>query len=338
MKFLLFLPMLFFSVLAFADKPFNLEQFHSSQEAGEKILLHFHADWCPTCKAQKKVLAQLEPTGALSKMTVYTVDYDKETDFKKEMKVTAQSTFITFFGKVEVERSSGVTNSDEIKTMLINLSRLTLADQLALMQKQSMEKLPPETAKIMKDATDKLRSEQLAEKALKVGQKMPDFTLPDANGKKISLKTLLKSGPVIVTFYRGSWCPYCNAQLSNYQQHLADIKAKHATLVAISPEKPDLSLLLAEKKKLEFPILTDQNNALAKKFGLVFTVTPELKQVYTKFGIDLEKSQGNADWRLPIPATFLIGKNGKILFAHVDPDYTKRAELSDILAVIQTKE
>ena len=335
MKFLIFLSVLILSGIVLADTPFNIDKFHASQEAGEKILLHFHADWCPTCKAQKKVLAQFESSGNLNKIKVYAVDYDKETDFEKEMKVTAQSTFITFFGKVEVERNSGVTNSDKIKTLIANLSNMTLSDQLVLMQKLSLEKIPPEAVKIMKDATDKLRSEQLALKALKVGQKMPDFTLPDANGKNLNLKTLLKNGPVILIFYRGSWCPYCNAQLSNYQQHLGDFKSKGANLVAISPEKPDLAVLMAEKKKLEFPILTDKNNTLAKKFGLVFAVTPELKQIYTNFGIDLEKSQGNADWRLPIPATYVVGKDGKITYAHVDPDYTKRANPEEIMAVLK---
>ena len=335
MKFLVFLVLLTSSAMAFADTPFTIQNFHASQEAGEKILLHFHADWCPTCKAQQKVLAELKSSGILNKITVYPVDYDKEVEFKKEMKVTAQSTFITFFGKVEKERSSGVTNIDKIKNMITNLSNMTLSDQLALMEKESSEKVPAEAAQIMKAATDKLRAEQLAGKALKKGQKMPDFTLPDAQGKNINLKALLKNGPVIVTFFRGSWCPYCNAQLSNYQQHLGDIKAKGATLIAITPEKPDLTLLMAEKKKLEFPILTDKNNALAKKFGLVFAVTPELKKIYTKFGVDLEKSQGNADWRLPIPATYVVGKDGKIIYAHVDPDYTKRPDPSEFLAVLK---
>ena len=335
MRIFIFLSVLISSVFAFADLPFNIDKFHASQDAGEKIVLHFHADWCPTCKVQKKVLAELEPTGVLKNITVYTVDYDKETEFKTEMKVTAQSTFITFFGKVEVERSNSVTDKDKIQSMLTSLTKMTLQDQLALMKKQSSEKIPPEAAKIMKEATDKLRSSQLAEKALKKGQKMSDFTLSDAKGAKVSLKSLLKKGPVVITFYRGSWCPFCNAQLSNYQQHIADFKSKGATLVAISPEKPDLTVLMEEKKKLEFPILFDKNNELAKKFGLVFTVTPELKQIYTKFGIDLEKTQGNADWRLPIPATYVVGKDGKVIYSHVDVDYTMRASVEDILTALK---
>jgi peroxiredoxin len=335
MKFLMLWSLLLFSLNAFADRPFNLDQFHASQESGEKILLHFHADWCPTCKAQKKILAQLDSSGLLKQITVYTVDYDKETDFKKEMKVTAQSTFISFFGKVEVERSTGITDADKIKTMLNSLSQMTLTDQLELMHKQSLERIPPEALKVMKEATDQLRTQQLAEKALKKGQKMPDFNLPDAKGKNVRLKDLLRHGPVIVTFYRGSWCPYCNAQLSSYQHHLGELKAKGATLVAITPEKPDLVVLMEEKKKLEFPILTDKNNALAKKFGLAFTVTPELKQVYTKFGIDLEKSQGTAEWLLPIPATYVVDKSGKIIFAHVNPDYTKRADPAELISVLK---
>ena len=100
MKLLMLVSLLFASVIAWGETPFTIEKFHASQEAGDKILLHFHADWCPTCKTQKKILSQLEPSGVLKPITVYTVDYDKETEFKKEMKVTAQSTFISFFGKI----------------------------------------------------------------------------------------------------------------------------------------------------------------------------------------------------------------------------------------------
>jgi peroxiredoxin len=163
---------------------------------------------------------------------------------------------------------------------------------------------------------------------------MPAFSLPDSKGKMTSLKSLLKNGHVIIAFYRGSWCPYCNAQLNNYQKNLAEFKSKGATLIAITPEKPDLTTVTESGKKLEFQILTDKNNKLAKKLGLVFALTPELKELYKKFGIDLEKSQGNADWNLPVPATYVVSKTGKIIYSFVDVDYTQRASAEDILAAL----
>ncbi len=321
---------------AWADVPFNLESFHQSQKNDEKLLLHFHADWCPTCKAQKKVLAKLAKAGKLSGITIFTVDYDKEVEFKKEMKVNQQSTFISFYGGVETGRISGITREEDIKKFLdTSLVSLELKDQLRLMKEASAAKVPPEKAKILEEATEKLRRDQIVEKALKVGQPMPGFSLPDAHGKKVSLDDLLKKGPVIISFYRGSWCPYCNAQLNGYQQHLAEFKAHGATLVAITPEKPDLTALTEEKKKLKFPILTDTGNKFASKLGLVFSVTGQLKEMYKQFGIDLEKSQGNSDWMLPVPATYVISTEGKVTFAFIDVDYTKRADPIDILKALE---
>jgi len=332
----IFLASILFVGAAQAETPFTLDAFHQSQKKNEKILLVFFADWCPTCKTQKKVLTQLEKDGFLKGLTTYEVNYDKETDFKKELKITQQSTFVSFYGNVETARSTGITNADEIKKYLSNsLVNLTLKDQLNLLNQAWHKKASPERVKAVEASINKLREEHLAEKALKEGQTMPDFSLADAHGKTVNLKSLLKKGSVIVAFYRGSWCPYCNAQLSEYQKHLADFKAKGASLVAITPEKPDLTVLTEEQKKLEFPILTDANNKLATKFGLVWGVESELKKIYQEAGLDLEKNQGNDDWKLPVPATYVVGKNGKIKYAFVDVDFSRRAEPSEILKALE---
>jgi peroxiredoxin len=329
---LLFLLILFLENTAMAEVPFTSDAFHKSQANNEKILLVFFADWCPTCKAQEKVFTKIEKEGAFNDITVYNVNYDKEVDFKREMKVTQQSTFVSFYGGVESGRATGITNEDAIKKYLSDtLTGLTLKDQLRLMSEATARKLPTEKAKALQDALNKLRDSHLTDHALKVGQRMPDFSLKDVHGKTVRLKDLRKKGPVIVTFYRGSWCPYCNAQLSAYQQHLKEFRAKGATLVAITPEKPDLAVISEEKKKLEFPILTDSDNSLAKKFGLVWAVEGELKKIYSQFGIDLEKDQGNSEWKLPIPATYVVAKDGKIKYAFLDVDYTHRADPLDLL-------
>lgn len=321
---------------AHATVPFSRSAFEAAQQKNEKIILHFHADWCPTCKAQAKTFEHLEAEGALKGLTLMRVDYDKEKDFKKELSVTSQSTLVTFFGAVETGRVTGITSDADLRGFVKSkLSDLTLQDQLRLMKEASAAKIPPEVAKIMQDELAKLKKTQIENHVLKVGQTMPNFKLNDATGKPVDLKSLLKKGPVVVTFYRGSWCPYCNAQLSDLQKHMAEFKAKGATLVAITPEKPDMAALTAEKKKLEFPILYDEGNKLADKTGLVFKLSPELKAVYTKFGIDLEKDQGNADWKLPIPASFVLAKTGKVIFSFVDADYTNRADTEKLIAAIK---
>lgn len=327
--------MFMFTSMAMAEVPFNIEAFQKAQKNNEKILLHFHADWCPTCRVQKKVLAKLEAEGILKEITVYSVDFDNESTLKKDLKVNQQSTFIAYLGGVESGRATGITNEADIKSFVESrLIKITLTEQLQLIKEASASKIPPEKAKIMAEAVDKLRQSHLSEKAFKVGDKMPDFSLPDAHGKIVKLKDLLKNGPAIITFYRGSWCPYCNLQLNSYQQHLAEFRSKGASLIAITPEKPDLTVLTEEKKKLEFSVLTDNSNKYASKLGLVFEVNEELKKLYTQFGIDLEKSQGNAEWKLPIPATYIVSKKGKIIYAFIDVDYTKRADPKDLIQVL----
>lgn len=318
------------SMSALAMQPFNSEAFQKAQKGGQKILLHFHADWCPTCRAQQKTLSTLEKDGALKGITSFTVDYDKETDLKKQLKVTSQSSFIAFLGGLENGRVTGVTSESDIKAFLDKtLVNVTLNDQLRMMREAS--KIPPEKKKVMEEAAEKLRKSHLAEKVLKVGDTMPDFSLPNASGKKIQLSSVLKKGPVVIAFYRGSWCPYCNVQLNSYQQHLSEFKKRGATLLAITPEKRDLSVETAKSKKIEFDILTDKDNQLAQKLGLVFGVPAELKALYQQFGIDLEKSQGNPDWKLPVPATYIVQGDRKITYAFVDTDYTQRAEPGDLL-------
>lgn len=321
---------LFFSFNAFAAQPFDGDSFQKAQKGGQKVLLHFHADWCPTCRAQQKTLSTLEKAGATSGITIFTVDYDKETDFKKQLKVTSQSSFIAFLGGLENGRVAGISSEADIKAFIDKaLVNVTLNDQLKMMREAS--KLPPEKKKIMEEAADKLRKSHMAEKALKVGDTMPDFSLPNASGKKIQLSKVLKNGPAIIAFYRGSWCPYCNVQLNSYQQHLGEFKNRRATLLAITPEKRDVSVETKNTKKIEFDILTDKNNQFAQRLGLVFGLPAELKALYQQFGIDLEKSQGNPEWKLPVPATYIVQSDRKITYAFVDSDYTQRAEPADLL-------
>jgi len=334
-KLTLFILMMGLTGATYAETPFTPAAFHAAQVNGDKILLHFSADWCPTCRAQKSALSDLEKEGALNGILLFTVDYDNEADFKKTMRVTEQSTFVAFYGTVETGRVTGITSQEDIKEFIDkSLATVSMGDQMDRMR-QSMQKLPPEKKKIMEDAVEKLRASGLAEKALRVGQTMPDFELPNAQGKIVRLQDLVKAGPVIVSFYRGSWCPYCNIQLNSYQQHLADFRRLGANLVAITPEKPDLTVLTEEKKKLEFEILTDKDNAVAKKLGLVYGVTGELKDLYKQFGVDLEKSQGNPDWQLPVPATYVVSKTGKVVYAFVNVDYTHRADPQDLLQALE---
>ena len=192
----------------------------------------------------------------------------------------------------------------------------------------------PDPKAILTKATEDLVKSGQAERAIHKGQKAPDFTLPDAKGQSVRLSDLLKKGPVILTFYRGGWCPFCNLQLKSYQSHLAEIRAKGAELVAVSPQTPEYTLSTAEQAALTFPVLSDVGGHVARAYGLVFKVSDEVVPIYKRFGIDLEKHNGDTRHELPIPGTYLIGRDGTVLLSHVDADYKKRLPVESILNVL----
>lgn len=146
---------------------------------------------------------------------------------------------------------------------------MSLKQQLAEQRMNFLAKVPEDIQAVMAQATNDLSSSGIVEKAPKVGDKLAHFELPNQNGEQRSLSTLLSKGPLVITFYRGGWCPYCNLELRAYQQLLPKIRENGATLVAITPELPDSSLSTAEKNGLEFEVLTDKNGAYARELGLL---------------------------------------------------------------------
>ncbi|MEM9946696.1 MAG: peroxiredoxin-like family protein [Cyanobacteria bacterium P01_D01_bin.36] len=210
---------------------------------------------------------------------------------------------------------------------------MTLKAQLDAFKAEFIEKFPADKAAIMEQATAAL--EKTFAPALKVGDSAPEFTLPNATGKQASLTEALREGPVILNFYRGGWCPYCNLELRAYQQVLPKIKAAGASLLAISPQAPDTSLSTAEKNELEFEVLSDQGSNVAESYGLAFTLPDELQKLYTELNHVLPKVNGTPDWQLPVPATFVIDQDRKIILAYADVDYRNRLEPADAIAALK---
>lgn len=197
------------------------------------------------------------------------------------------------------------------------------------------KKVPPEVLNLMLDTTRRLVDSGIAEKSLHVGEQAPDFELPNPEGDKINLHSLLEKGPVVLNFYRGGWCPYCNLELNAYQKHLPEIEGLGASLVAISPETPDNSLSTAEKNELKFEVLSDSGNQTANQFGLVFKLPEELHELYLKFGINIPKSNGDDSWEIPMPGTYVIDKDGTVQYAYANADYTKRAEPDEVISKLK---
>ena len=181
---------------------------------------------------------------------------------------------------------------------------------------------------------EELRAAGLEREALRAGDLAPDFELPDATGRPLRLVERLREGPVVLMFYRGGWCPYCNLELRAYQQSLPEIKALGAQLIAVSPETPDQSLSTVEKNALTFAVLTDTGNQVARQYRLAFLLSDELRALYNSRGRDLAEWNGG-DWTLPVPGTFVFDTERRVALAHVDADYRSRLEPSAVLAELR---
>lgn len=168
--------------------------------------------------------------------------------------------------------------------------------------------------------------------ALNVGAKMPSFSLSDPGGKTVGSKDLLKTGNLVIVFYRGAWCPFCNTYLRSLQKRLADIRASGGNLIAISVENPDSSAAVAKKNEVAFTVLSDPNLDTARKFGIVYQLPAETDAQYKQYGIDLAKLNGMSKPELPLSATYIVDKKGIIKYAFLEPDYKKRAEPDVVIA------
>ena len=195
--------------------------------------------------------------------------------------------------------------------------------------------VPPEVHPIMERATAELITSGAAARALKVGDRAPAFNLNDADGKPVSSVDLLTKGPLVLSFYRGVWCPYCNIELKALEAARPVIEAAGASLIAISPQKAANSRRSARENSLSFPILSDPGNEVAAAFGLRFELPSYLVDLYKKLGNNLPLINGDDSWTLPMPGRFAIGQDGTVLYAEVNPDYTQRPEPEDLLPVLR---
>ncbi len=214
---------------------------------------------------------------------------------------------------------------------------MPLQDKLdALKAKFETEMAPPEMVAVMHRVTDELIASGQANRALKVRDRAPTFALPDTEGKQVSSRDLLAKGPLIVTFYRGAWCPFCNLDLQALEEARPEIEAQGASLVAVSPQTAANSRKSQSNNKLAFPILSDKGGELAAKFGIRWRLPEDLQAIHKQLGADLAAFNGDDSWTLPMPARYVIGQDGLIAYAEINPDYTRRPEPSDLLPILKT--
>ncbi len=230
------------------------------------------------------------------------------------------------------------TDKDVIQT---NPSREEVSEQESALLKHKLDEHKEEwhlntsedKKQIVHDHIQDVINDSIVHRALQKGDVAPDFMLTNAEGKEVSLSTYLKKGPVVLTWYRGGWCPYCNLTLHALQDELPNIISAGGYLLALTPELPDNSLDTKEKHELQFEVLSDVNNTVAHQYGIVYELTPELAEEYhTKFNI--YSYNGNESNQLPLAATYVIDQRGVVEYAFLDPDYRNRAEPAEITKVL----
>jgi len=210
-----------------------------------------------------------------------------------------------------------------------------LTRQLKTQRRQSESRRERRQVGVMRRATSDLVKRGIEKTALQVGDVVPRFQLENTHGAAVDIYHALDADPVVLAFYRGGWCPYCNLTLCAYQAHLAEIHAHGARFVAVSPELRERSLANAKKFNLEFEILSDVGNAVAKRFGLAYQMPADLVAVYLELDTDIPKFNGDDSWELPVPATYLIVPDGKIVFASINAEYTERIKPGAVIRALK---
>jgi peroxiredoxin len=195
--------------------------------------------------------------------------------------------------------------------------------------------VPPETQTIHAQAVAELKQRHLAANILPVGAKAPLFELPDHDGKTASSSEMLAKGRLVLSFIRGRWCPFCVGQMEAMNLILPQIEQAGATLVAISPQTVRQSFFMHDQHKLRFPLLSDAGNKVARQFSLTYRVPESQEAVYRRAFVNLPFTNGDDSWELPIPATYILDRDGTILYASANEDYTERPEPADIVRMLQ---
>lgn len=208
---------------------------------------------------------------------------------------------------------------------------ITLQNKLHDIKQNMNQQLPDSILNAFNQSLEQLIAQNLETQALKEGDIAPDFTLFSSEGKSVSLYNLLeKTNSIILTFFRGNWCPFCIAELNHYQQAVNNNIVDSATIIAISPQSVEFNRHVKQKNHLQFTILSDQGNTVAKRYGLVFTLDEKIRGIYKNIGADLQIFNGDDSYQLPIPATYLINKDKEIILASVNANYMERVDICDI--------
>ena len=208
---------------------------------------------------------------------------------------------------------------------------MELKKELEAFAQEMSKNAPAEVLEIIGNEIGKLSVSGIVERALKVGDTAPDFKLDDSNGTTISLDAMVALGPAVISFNRGNWCPFCNITFKHLQKSVREIETNGSNLFVISPQLKEKSAQLKKDNGYEYPILYDKGNELAEKFGISFSLPEVLRPIHKAFEMDIPAHNGDESYNLPIPATYVINSDKKIVYAHVNPNWMERAEPTEYL-------
>src|SRR5581483_10213758 len=220
---------------------------------------------------------------------------------------------------------------EESKSMDLRPLAEIFAERKSLIEKY----VPPDVRALHRGVVEQLQSDGIAQRALQVGAQVPPFRLTDHQGNPASSEELLSHGRLVICFFRGRWDPFCCGQLEAMNQIASQIQAAGANLVAISPQIEQQAFFMADQHRLRFPLLSDVGNQVAKEFNLVYQVPDQQQEIYRPVFINLPRVNGDDSWELPIPATYILDRDGTVLYANANADYTDRPEPLDILAALE---
>lgn len=211
----------------------------------------------------------------------------------------------------------------------------TLRQELEERKALAAQYVPADVQQVNRQTVEQLAASGIGGRVLGVGTSAPGFELPDQDGNAVSSKELLSRGRLVILFFRGRWCPFCVAQLEAMNSATSHIEKTGASLIAISPQTVKQSFFMRDQHHLRFPLLSDGGNRVARQFGLVYRVPDEQKQVYSRTFVNLPFLNGETSWELPIPATYILERNGSVLYASVDPDYSRRPEPEELIRLLE---
>ena len=212
---------------------------------------------------------------------------------------------------------------------------MTLTNSLNELREEGASRLSDEMRVLFRQSMQDIAALNIVSSSLKKGDSAPEFELFSASEKKISLSTLLRDGPVVISFYRGAWCRYCNQELISLQENLDEVNALKSSLLGISPQLPSFTREMVKETKITYELLHDKKNAVAKQFGVAYSFPDSTRELHERLEVDVLSFTGDDEPELPIPATFIVDQDRIIRFAFVDSDYTRRADPIDIITVLR---